>query len=137
AATVGGSLQLDGSGTTGPEPLTFEWDLDGDGSFDDASGPTPTIVPSAPYEGLAGLRVTGAGGEAGVAYAPLVITGGPAGPSLADPLPADRRSVEVAAGSTETFSVAVVGDGPETTWYVDGTEAASGTTFDYSPVLTD
>jgi len=33
----GSSLRLDGSDSAGIEPLTFAWDLDGDGEFDDAA----------------------------------------------------------------------------------------------------
>lgn len=40
----GDSLTLDGSATDREnDPLTYAWDLDGDGAFDDASGATPTI----------------------------------------------------------------------------------------------
>jgi parallel beta helix pectate lyase-like protein/PKD domain-containing protein len=39
----GGAVQLDGSGTIDPgsDVLTYEWDLDGDGEYDDATGVRP------------------------------------------------------------------------------------------------
>ena len=42
----GSGLTLDASGTTdlGSDTLTYAWDLDGDGEFDDALGATPTIT---------------------------------------------------------------------------------------------
>ncbi len=42
----GSSLQLDASGSHDPDgdPLTFSWDLNGDGDFGDATGMTPTLT---------------------------------------------------------------------------------------------
>jgi hypothetical protein len=41
----GTSLSLDGTGSSDPEgdPLTYNWDIDDDGNYDDATGETPTI----------------------------------------------------------------------------------------------
>ncbi len=41
----GGSISLDGSGSTDADgdPLTYEWDLDDDGMFDDATGVSPNF----------------------------------------------------------------------------------------------
>jgi hypothetical protein len=40
----GDSVALSGSGTDAPgDTLTYAWDLDDDGDFDDATGPTPTF----------------------------------------------------------------------------------------------
>ena len=39
----GSGVTLDGTGTTAGPTATFEWDVDGDGQFDDATGPNPTL----------------------------------------------------------------------------------------------
>ncbi|MDH3704976.1 MAG: right-handed parallel beta-helix repeat-containing protein [Acidimicrobiia bacterium] len=56
----GGDLVLDGSGTTDPDgdTLTYEWDLDNDGSYDDATGVAPTVT----WASLAGLGLDDDGG---------------------------------------------------------------------------
>jgi hypothetical protein len=59
--TPGNPVQLDASGTTDPDTdtanLTFEWDLDNDGQFDDAVGINPTHTWGSEYTGVIGLRV--------------------------------------------------------------------------------
>ena len=42
--------------------LTYAWDLDGDGAFDDSTGATPNLTYSSPATVTAGLRVTDPGG---------------------------------------------------------------------------
>ncbi|MEM7117509.1 MAG: hypothetical protein AAF614_34065 [Chloroflexota bacterium] len=66
----GSSVQLDGSGTTDPDQdpatLTYEWDLDNDGSYDDATGITPAFDAAnldGPDSQTVGLQVTDADGN--------------------------------------------------------------------------
>jgi hypothetical protein len=66
----GGSVPLDGSGSTDneqdPATLTYEWDLDGDGFHDDATGINPAFSAAGldgPGSVTVGLKVTDDDGE--------------------------------------------------------------------------
>lgn len=64
----GEDLALNASNSTdpdgGPNPLSYSWDLDNDGQFDDATGPTPTILSAS----LAALGIT-----PGTSFAPIAV----------------------------------------------------------------
>jgi hypothetical protein len=59
--SVGASITLDGSGSYDPiathNIIIYDWDLDGDGQYDDASGETIQHVWNTPYTGFVGLKV--------------------------------------------------------------------------------
>lgn len=57
---VGSPITFNGTGSYDPDGtiLSYEWDLDDDGEFDDATGATPTKTWAAPYTGDISLRVT-------------------------------------------------------------------------------
>lgn len=82
------TVQLDGTGSTDPEgeALTYDWDTDGDGTFD-ASGPTIEVT----YEELAQytvrLRVTDPEGRIGLTSA--LVTVGNIAPTLSADYPAN------------------------------------------------
>lgn len=64
AGQVAENVTLDGRGSYDPdgdEITLYEWDTDGDGQYDDATGATPTVSYNAPYTGTIGLRVTANG----------------------------------------------------------------------------
>ena len=76
----GSSVQLDASATTDaeqdPATLTYEWDFDGDGEYDDAAGPNPTFPPTtleAPALVTVGLQVTDDGGLTGATSAIVTV----------------------------------------------------------------
>ena len=57
---VGESITFDGTGSYDLDGtiVSYEWDLDDDGDFDDATGPTPLKTWYAPYSGNISLKVT-------------------------------------------------------------------------------
>ncbi len=61
ASQPGEPIQLDGTGSYDPDPgdsiVAYEWDLDGDGEYDDSTEPNPVITWNDVREGLVGLRV--------------------------------------------------------------------------------
>jgi uncharacterized delta-60 repeat protein len=102
----GGTLTLDATASTDPDAgtgdaLSFAWDLDGDGQFDDATGPVATLSALA-LDGRPGasvsarVRVTDATGLAATAAATIAVDNRP--PSLAPISP----GVAVRAGAVAT-----------------------------------
>lgn len=61
------TVQFDGSGSTDPEgaALTYAWDLDGDGAYDDSTAVNPTWTYLSPMSVPVGLKVTDPGGLSG------------------------------------------------------------------------
>lgn len=97
AVERGTPVPLDASGSTDPQgsALTFAWDLDDDGAFDDATGPTTTLdttgLPAGSHP--VAVRVTNGFGLEDTATASIAVTEPvePADPpvaALADPGPA-------------------------------------------------
>jgi sugar lactone lactonase YvrE len=93
---AGKRVDLDASGSRDPEGLTmvYEWDLDGNGSFETASGTTPTAMPLFTSEGVRTLavRVTDPHGGRSIATARLDVDG--SRPVLSG-LRADKSSVRL------------------------------------------
>jgi PKD repeat protein len=58
------TVSFDGRSSSDPEggTLTYAWDLDGDGAFDDSTSATPTFTYTSPATVTVGLRVTDPGG---------------------------------------------------------------------------
>ncbi len=77
----GYAVQLDASGSTDPDlpndTLTYAWDFDGDGEYDDATGVTPTFSAAGlngPATVTVGLRVTDDDGASDTATADINVT---------------------------------------------------------------
>jgi PKD repeat protein len=69
------TVNFDGRASSDPDPgdtLIYEWDLDGDGEFDDSTSPTPTRIYTAAST-VVRLRVRDSRGEADTSD-PLTIT---------------------------------------------------------------
>ena len=94
--TTGGAVTLDGRGSTpskhGAFVRVYDWDLDGDGAYDDAQGPTPDVHVATSR--TIGLKVTDDNGFQGVDTARVVVTGGDRAPvvSASTPRRASRPS---------------------------------------------
>lgn len=132
AAPVGDPLVLDATGSTGA-PSSYGWDQDRDGQFDDATGAAPSVTFAAPFDGLVGLQVTGAGGATDVAYARVVVGATNAPPTIDAFSPTASL---VLAGSTITYAVTATdpdSDAVSVRWLLDGSQVATGTSFTYSP----
>ena len=138
AVTAGQPAALDASGSTDPhadaESLQFRWDLDGDGQFDDAEGPTTildtTSLPVGEHE--VAVTATSAGtGLSDVANTRVIVqsgsgTGGTPGGGvpggggpIVEPPTADLsvgmalRPREAVAGQPVEATVAVTNHGPD------------------------
>lgn len=132
----GASLSVNAGASTSPSSITsYAWDLNGDGNFDDASGPTATFTYHQPFQGLIGLKVTNSAGLSSVDYAPLTVTETNKPPQITGHTPSDLRpSVQI--GNSQQFSVTTSdaeSDAPAFAWSVDGASAGSGSSFSYSP----
>jgi alpha-tubulin suppressor-like RCC1 family protein len=134
SAGEGAALQLGGSATGTIDAAT--WDLDGDGTFGDATGLTPSV--SFPRAGtyVVALRATRDGNDA-VSYAVVKVGDTNRAPVLSAPSPAER-SATVVVGNPKTFSISASdpdGTPVSYSWLVDG--AATGQTsssFAFAPV---
>ncbi|MET0600616.1 MAG: VWA domain-containing protein, partial [Baekduia sp.] len=74
---IGASVTLDGSGSygVGSDIVKWEWDVDGDGTYDVRSNqPTAQHAYTSAIDGLVSLRVTDVDGRTGLATAPVRMT---------------------------------------------------------------
>jgi glucose/arabinose dehydrogenase/PKD repeat protein len=67
------TVAFDGTGSSDPDgdPLTYAWDLDGDGAFDDSAAATANFTYSQPGTYTATLRVTDPSGASGTGSVPI------------------------------------------------------------------
>ncbi len=79
-AVLGGSVHYDASGSSDPDGsiVKYEWDLDGNGSYETSTGATAAADRAYEEAGtyLVGLRVTDNGGATGAATVPVTVNGG-------------------------------------------------------------
>ncbi|MDZ7734207.1 MAG: hypothetical protein U5R31_15050 [Acidimicrobiia bacterium] len=105
AGTEGSAIAFDGSASTGSSPITtYEWDLDGDGDFDDAAGAAPVATAGEARDSVVGLRVTAENGRRDIAYAPISLAEDDGGPQITGWSP-DPAATSVDAGEVAGFSV--------------------------------
>ena len=111
------TVNFDGRGSSDPEggTLTYAWDLDADGAFDDATGAQASWTYTTAGAFTPKLQVTDPGGASGVASATITAGNSPPVPSITNPSSANRWKV----GDTIAFAGSA-------TDAQDGTIPASG-----------
>jgi hypothetical protein len=118
-SATGSALTLTAAGSRAYEGATlrrWDWDLDGDGSFEDAAGETVHVAADR-VGPLVGVRVLDSRGAVSVAYAAV----------------AGATTLTVGLGQSRTFRAALPGQAP--TWYFDGQQVATGREFTFRPTL--
>jgi PKD repeat protein len=112
---------------------SYEWDLDGDGAYDDATGPNTTVRYATPGEREVGLRVTDDQGAWSAARMPLNFSQGtgsdpqPGGPTASFTVKGTRqvgktlKFTSTSTGTITTYAWDLDGDGA----YDDGTAATA------------
>lgn len=101
------TVSFDGTGSNDADggPLTYAWDLDGDGQYDDSTNPTVQRTFTTNGKVTVGLRVTDDKGAA------------------------DTATAEISVGNTAPTAT-ITGPSPGTTWKVGDTIGFSGTAVD-------
>jgi alpha-tubulin suppressor-like RCC1 family protein len=135
----GSSAQLDASTSTTPTGsaiVSYEWDFDGDGAFDDATGATPTLPVQ--DDTVVAVRVSNDAGYGAVDVA--VVSAAPqAGPTINMASPQEAAVATV--GQATTFEVSATGvAGSDVTyeWRLNGGDVVgTGPTFVYTPAAAE
>ena len=98
------TVSFDAAGSSDPEgdALSYAWDLDGDGAYDDSTAQKPTYTYTAAGDYRVGLRVTDSKGALDTLDQPLTITAGNTPPSAAIDSPLSITTWKV--GDTISFS---------------------------------
>jgi glucose/arabinose dehydrogenase/PKD repeat protein len=81
------TVQFSGTASSDPEgsPLTYAWDLDGDGQFNDGASPTASRTYSSPGSVNVGLQVTDVDSATGTAFQSISIANDPPVPVIGSP----------------------------------------------------
>lgn len=133
----GDPITFSGAGSSGTGGITsYEWDLNNDGVFEDATGVTATYTYSKPFIGLVGLKVTAGNGKQAIHYAQIGVSDLNVVPAIVELSP-PARQVEQHVGEAQVYGVTAVdldNDPITIEWFVDGAETGQrGTTFTYTP----
>lgn len=138
---TGSPVTLNGSGSSDPngDSLTYDWDLDGDGQFDDATGATPAYTWNIPFSGLIGLRVSDPAGNSDIDYASVNITPGNGAPAITSFSP---TGTDLSASVLQPLSFSVMATDPDGDpltyeWTLNGAVVSTGNTLDYTPAATE
>jgi hypothetical protein len=127
SGATGATVALNASASTGVGTLTYAWDLDGDGAFDDATGATPTFTVAAHTPTLLSVKVTGIDGIADIATAAFTNTATGTTPRITTRTPA-AGVIDITGGDTLPLSITPTG-GTTTTWWVNAVQKGTGPSF--------
>ena len=123
------AVTFDGSSSDDPDssvPLTFAWDLDGDGQYDDSTAQRPSFSYETPGSYRAELRVTDAAGATATDAVTITAGNTPPTATITSPSPGLAWSV----GDTVTFQGSAVDDQDGT---VPGTSLSWSLTLRHCP----
>jgi PKD repeat protein len=102
------TVQFDGSQSSDPDPgdsLSYAWDLDGDGAYDDATAVAPTYTYASAGVYTASLRVTDGHGASGTAAVTITVGNMPPTATIGSPAPGTTWRVgdliQFAGGATD------------------------------------
>ncbi|HEX6597333.1 MAG TPA: PKD domain-containing protein, partial [Acidimicrobiales bacterium] len=133
--SAGAPVALDATGSTAG--ATYAWDLDGDGQFDDATGPAPSATFATAGAHVVGLKVTNDAGRSALDYANVTATGGNRPPAITAATPGPAAAASVTVGQSQAFSVTASdpdGDALTYAWTLDGSAVGNGSSsFTYAP----
>ena len=117
----------------------YEWDLDGDGEFDDAVGPAASYSYSNEQKTMIGLRVSDSLGLQDVDYTTVNIANSNVRPLIESFTPVNR-TVDILTNQSKTFHIDASdpdGDRVDSSWFLDGIPEVTGTSFVYTPSSAD
>jgi len=142
----GTPIALDASGSTYPNPpgsftaadLTYAWDLNLDGVFDDATGQTPTVTIDHEMDGYVGVQVTAPTGLKDVMYVRMTVNNVNSAPQITSATPAGDVSIPFDGSQGFNVSATDPDSDPITyAWDLDGVGVGSGTSYTYNAALAD
>ena len=98
------TVSFDGTGSSDPEggTLSYAWDLDGDGAYNDSTSPQPTYTYTTAKNYQVGLKVTDDQGASDTLDQPLTVSAGNTPPSATIDSPLSTTTWKV--GDTISFS---------------------------------
>jgi len=138
AGSEGSPIALTGAGSSDPQndALTYAWDLDLDGQFDDAAGVAPSTTFNGEFHGMIGLRVTDPAGNTDVDYAAVTVASVNGPPAITSFVPADVAPTASAASPLSFSATATDPDSDPLTfvWTVDGVEVSTANGFTLTPL---